>query len=397
MKIHEYQARELLRACQVPVSRGELVQKTADAASIFKALANPSCIAKVQVLTGGRGKAGGVKRVQTAEEAEKFVRRFLGADFSTYQSAGQKNMVRSVLIAEDIPIAKEFYLGVVLDRTVNTPVILFSKQGGIEIEEAAVKSPGSIEKIPFSPDDPPSAEKILSRIRRHFSDSDVPAQIAEIARLLARFFVDKDAAVCEINPLALTPQKKVLALDAKMVFDDNALFRRPEIRALKDPEEEDEREKKAGEFGLSYVSMDGNVGCLVNGAGLAMATMDMIQLAGGKPANFLDVGGGATVAQVREGFKIILQHAGVRSILVNIFGGIMKCDVIAQGVLEASREIRLSLPLVVRLEGTRVEEGRALLKNSDLKIISCQTIREAAAAAVQKAGDHQTSHVHPRR
>ena len=283
-----------------------------------------------------------------------------------------------------------------VDRTKRAPVILFSKQGGVEIEEVALKDPTAIDKIAFSPNHRPSLEGIFSKIRRHFSEVEISRQISDIAFNLARLFVEKDAAICEINPLALTRQRRVLAVDAKIVFDDNALFRHPDLQSLKDPDEEDAREKRAKEFGLSYVSMGGTIGCLVNGAGLAMATMDMIKLAGGEPANFLDVGGGANVTQVREGFKIILQHSGIESILVNIFGGIMKCDVIAQGVIEASKEIQLRLPLIVRLEGTQVQEGRELLRNSGLKIISCQTIKQAAETAVQKAKEYKNTHVHSR-
>ena len=241
-----------------------------------------------------------------------------------------------------------------------------------------------------------AAAEILPRVRAGFTGDKLPKQIAEIAAALCRLFVEKDVALCEINPLALIPGEEVVALDAKIVFDDNALFRHPELAVLKDPEEEDERERKAKQFGLSYVSMEGNVGCLVNGAGLAMATMDMIKLAGGEPANFLDVGGGATTDMVREGFKIILQDSRVMAILVNIFGGIMKCDVIAEGVIEASREIQLQVPLVVRLEGTNVEKGRELLRNSGLRIISCATIDEAARRAVEAATAYRSSHVHSR-
>ena len=283
----------------------------------------------------------------------------------------------------------------VVDRSNSSPVILFSQEGGVEIEEVASSRPEAIEKIYFSPDQVPPQETILSRIGRRFSNQEISSQIAAVASKLARLFVEKDAFICEINPLVLTDQGRVLALDAKIVFDDNALFRHEDVQALKDPEEEDERERKAKTFGLSYVSMNGNVGCLVNGAGLAMATMDMIKLAGGEPANFLDVGGGATTEQVREGFKIILQDSRVSAILVNIFGGIMKCDVIADGVIQALREVKLRAPLVVRLEGTRVEEGRRLLKESGLPIISCSTIEEAARKAVQEAERaSKAPHVH---
>jgi succinyl-CoA synthetase beta subunit len=268
--------------------------------------------------------------------------------------------------------------------------------GGVDIEELAATKPEAIKKIHFLPSQLPAAESILPVIQKEYSNPAIPKQIADIAAKLAKLFVEKDCSIAEINPLALTPGDKVMALDAKIVFDDNAIFRHEDFKAIKDPDEEDDREKKAKELNLSYVSMKGNVGCLVNGAGLAMATMDMIKLAGGEPANFLDVGGGANADQVREAFKIILQDERVETILVNIFGGIMKCDVIADGIIQASKEINLHVPLVVRLEGTRVEEGRALLKNSGLKIISCNNIKDAAQTAVEQAAKHRQSHVHSR-
>ena len=394
MKIHEYQARQLLQKYDVPFSRGEAIWKAQDTAAAFRRFANPGCVVKVQVLAGGRGKAGGVKKVATAEEASEFASAFIGKPFSTYQSAGEFQVVKSVLITEDIPIAAEYYLGVAIDRAQRKAVILFSKEGGVEIEEVAQKNPQAIGRIPFSPEALPRREAVFQVIRKDFPESKIADSIAEIAEKIARFFVEKDATVCEINPLVLSSVGRVIALDAKIVFDDNALFRHPEIAALKDPDEEDPREGRAKAIGLSYVSMAGDVGCLVNGAGLAMATMDMIKRAGGEPANFLDVGGSATAEQVREGFKIILQDERVKSILVNIFGGIMKCDVIAEGVIQALREIKRPVPLVVRLEGTRVEEGRGLLKKSELSIISCRTIEEAAQTAVREARAYSKPNVH---
>ena len=394
MKIHEYQARELLRIFGIPTSKGESVVDPRTAAEAFRRLGNPYCMAKVQVLMGGRGKAGGVCQVKTAEEAQGFCEKFLGKPFSTSQSVGESKIVKSVLIAEELTIRSEFYLGIVVDRSQNLPVILFSREGGVEIEEVAAQNPEAIQKIYFSPSHLPGSTSLFTEIQKTIQDKNVTGQISDIAEKLAKLFVEKDAAICEINPLVLTSDNRVVALDAKIVFDDNALFRHDELKTLKDPDEDDKREQRAREFGLSYVSMDGNIGCLVNGAGLAMATMDMIKLAGGEPANFLDVGGGATVDQVREGFKIILEDRRVEAILVNIFGGIMKCDVIAQGVIEASRETSLKVPLIARLEGTRVEEGRALLKQSTLKIYSTQTIEEAAEMAVQKALQYRKNHVH---
>ncbi len=394
MKIHEYQARDLLKAYQIPVSKGDVLFSTQDAEKLFSQYAKPTCIAKVQVLMGGRGKAGGVKRIGSSQELQAFCGQFLGKPFSTYQSGGEAKTVRSILISEDRKIVEEYYLGVVIDRAHSQPVILFSKEGGVDIEEVAMLRPQAITRIHFSPNHLPTQESIKQKIRVWFTEEVIADQVSSIAEKLARLFVEKDLSVGEINPLALCEGQTVLALDAKIVFDENALFRHPDLVAMKDPDEEDVREKKAKEVGLNYVSMGGNIGCLVNGAGLAMATMDMIKMAGGEPSNFLDVGGGATADQVREGFKIILQDSRVEAILVNIFGGIMKCDVIAEGVIQASREINLKVPLVVRLEGTRVQEGRQLLKNSGLQIISCTTIKEAAQVSVQKAAEYRAQYVH---
>ncbi len=396
MKIHEYQARDLLKDYGIPICRGQVLFRSSEALSAFKEFANPSCVVKVQVLMGGRGKAGGVIHVHTPQEAVVFCDKFLGKPFSTYQSAGESKTVRSVLISEDRLIQEEYYLGIAVDRAHGLPVLLFSREGGVEIEEVAMSKPEAIAKITFSPSKLPTREEIFPQIKKYFSEDNLPMQITDIAVKLAKFFVDKDVSLCEINPLALSNGQTVIALDAKIVFDDNALYRHADVAAMKDPEEEDPRERQAKEVGLNYVSMGGNVGCLVNGAGLAMATMDMIKMAGGEPSNFLDVGGGATADQVREGFKIILQDSRVEAILVNIFGGIMKCDVIAEGVIQASREINLKVPLIVRLEGTRVEEGRELLKNSGLQILSCRTIKEAAQISVQKAAEYRAQHVHSR-
>ncbi len=395
MKIQESNGKKLFEQYGIPTSRGEGFTDASQAAETFRRYANPTCIAKVEVLMGGRGKAGGVKRIQNADEAKAFAEKFLGQPFSTYQSAGESKIVRSILFTEDIPIDKEYYLGAVVDRSTRKPVLLVSKEGGVDIEEVARTNPNAIKKIHFMPEKLPTADETFAAIKGEFED-DVARQIAEMAVKLARLFVEKDAAICEINPLALSKeaQPRVLALDAKIVFDDNALFRHKELLEMKDPEEDDAREKKAKEFGLSYVSMNGNIGCLVNGAGLAMATMDMIKLAGGEPANFLDVGGGATADQVREAFKIILQDDRVEAILVNIFGGIMKCDVIAEGVIQASKEVQLAVPLVVRLEGTNVEEGRKLIQSSGLRIHSVVTINEAAAAAVKEAAEYRKSKSH---
>jgi succinyl-CoA synthetase beta subunit len=397
VKIHEYQARAVLEAFGIPVPPAGVLFDAAKAPALFKELASPGCVVKVQVLAGGRGKAGGIRPVKTAEEAVAVSRSFLGKPFATSQSAGAASIVKAVLIASEVRIREEYYLGIVMDRARREPALLFCREGGVDIEEVAAKRPDAIGKLHFSPDAPPSADEVFRLVRKNFKDDNIARQTADIGAKLARLFAEKDASICEINPLVLDEAGKVSALDAKIIFDDNALYRHEDLKALKDPEEEDERERRAKTSGLSYVSMSGNVGCLVNGAGLAMATMDMIKLAGGEPANFLDVGGGATSDQVREGFKIILQDERVKAILVNIFGGIMKCDVIADGVIRASSEMKLGVPLIVRLEGTRVNEGRELLKRSGLRIVSCGTIQEAADAAVREAKSFEAAHAGPRR
>ncbi len=314
MKIHEYQARQLLIDYGIPTSKGQVLFKSEEAPAAFARYANPSCVVKVQVLMGGRGKAGGVIHVHNPAEAVVFCDKFIGKPFSTYQSGGESKTVRSILISEDREIREEYYLGIVMDRAESLPVILFSREGGVEIEEVALSKPEAIVKVHFSPSKLPKAAEIFPAIRKKFDSDKIPSQVAAIAEKLAALFTAKDLSICEINPLALSTGDEVVALDAKIVFDDNALFRHADVAAMKDPEEEDERERKAKEVGLNYVSMGGNVGCLVNGAGLAMATMDMIKMAGGEPSNFLDVGGGATADQVREGFKIILKDPRVEAI-----------------------------------------------------------------------------------
>lgn len=396
MKIHEYQARELLGAYGIPISKGRAVFTVGETAAAFTSIGGATAIVKVQVQMGGRGKAGGVQRVKSVQEAEEFSRRFLGLPFSTAQSAGEFKTVHAILVTEDNPIREEYYLGITIDRSQRCPVILFSKKGGVDIEEVAETDPAAILKSHFTPEELPSKTSLEPFFKKEFAEGHAVSQIADITARLARLFVEKDLALCEINPLALIDSDRILAVDAKMVFDDNALFRHEDILKFKDPEEEDPREKKAKEFGLSYVSMSGNVGCLVNGAGLAMATMDMIKLAGGEPANFLDVGGSATSDTVREGFKIILLDERVQAIFVHIFGGIAKCDVIAEGVVQASKELKLHVPLVVRLEGTRVEEGRQILDHSGLKIISCSSIEEAARTVVHEAKKYAGDHVRTR-
>ncbi|OGW91012.1 MAG: succinate--CoA ligase subunit beta [Omnitrophica bacterium RIFCSPHIGHO2_02_FULL_63_14] len=397
MKVQEYQGRRLLSDAGIPVPRGEVIEDAREAGAAFRRIGAPRCVAKVQVLMGGRGKAGGIRAVDSPEEAQKVCASFLGKPFSTSQSQGEARIVRHVLLVEDVKMEREFYLGVAVDRSAGEPVILFSAEGGVDIEETALKRPDAVRRMHFQPGVIPPKESLFPLLGGAFADIKAATQAAETASCLAKLFVEKDLSLAEINPLALTASGRLTALDAKIVFDDNALFRRPDAKLMEGPDEYDQRETRARRFGLSYVSMTGNVGCLVNGAGLAMATMDVIQQAGGSPANFLDVGGGADVEQVKEGFKIILEDPRVEAILVNIFGGIMKCDVVADGVIRATRETGLKVPLVVRLEGTRVEEGRKALRESGLAIDTRDTIQEAAGTAVKRAAEYRKKHADPRR
>jgi succinyl-CoA synthetase beta subunit len=357
MNIHEYQAKELLKPFGVPVPRGGLANSAAEAAAIAREIGG-TVVVKAQIHAGGRGKAGGVKLVKSPEEAEKAARELLGKILVTHQTGPQGREVRRLLIEEGLPIARELYLGMVLDRAIGRITVIASTEGGVEIEEVARKSP----------------EKILKEV--------IDPAVA-LLQALARALVEKDCSLAEINPLVVTQDGRLIALDAKINVDNNALFRRPEIEALRDLSEEDPKEYEASRLGLSYISLDGNIGCMVNGAGLAMATMDIIKLAGGEPANFLDVGGGATKERVTEAFKILLSDKRVKGVLVNIFGGIMRCDVIAQGVVDAARDLSVTVPLVVRLQGTNVEQGRKILADSGLAITPADTIGDAAEKIVK--------------
>lgn len=384
MKIHEYQAKQVLAQYGVPVPRGELATNPYKAYDIFDRLGCPSVV-KAQIHAGGRGKGGGVNMARTPAEAEVIARKMLGMHLVTNQTGPEGRIVRRLLIEEALPIKKEFYLGIVVDRTRQRPVIMASTAGGIDIEKVAEETPHLIVKEFIDPGvglQPFSLRNLAFHLGLAGS---LLAQTAQIIKDLYHVFESLDASLVEINPLILTETGKLYALDAKVNFDDNALFRHKELLSLRDFNEEDPLEIEASRHKINYIRLDGTIGCMVNGAGLAMATMDIIQLAGGKPANFLDVGGGATVDQITSAFKIILGDCNVKAILINIFGGIMRCDVVASGVVEAAKSVGIKVPIVVRLEGTNVEKGREILQNSGLKFTVAEGMKDAAEKVVALA------------
>jgi len=385
MKIHEYQGKEILRQFGVPTPRGMACFSVDESVDAAKQLGGSVWVVKAQIHAGGRGKGGGVKVARTADEVRSAAQQILGMHLVTHQTGKDGQVVRRLLIEEGAQIAREFYLGMVIDRSTQRVALLASSEGGMEIEQVAARSPEKIHTVRIDPVAGLSAAD-ASQAARDIGIPDVAIAGAVTAlQGLYRAFVDKDAMLAEINPLVLTADGRVLALDAKFNFDSNALYRHPEIVALRDLDEEDPAEIEASKFDLSYISLDGDIGCLVNGAGLAMATMDIIKLYGGSPANFLDVGGGADKEKVTEAFKLMLKNPNLKAILVNIFGGIMKCDVIAEGVVAAAREVHLGVPLVVRLEGTNVELGKKILADSGLPIISGNDMADAAQKVVAAA------------
>jgi len=385
MNVHEFQAKSILSKYGVSVPAGREVSTAEDAAAAAKELGGRGVV-KAQIHAGGRGKAGGVKVCATPEEARAFAAGLLGRHLVTVQTGPAGREVKRLLVEQASNIARELYLGMVIDRGSGRPVMMASSEGGVEIEEVASRSP---EKILRQTIDPAVGLQPFQARALSFGlglDKGLINKAVAFMTALARAFVETDASLVEINPLVITREGELLALDAKMGFDDNALFRHPEIRALRDLNEEDPKETRAAENDLSYIALDGNIGCMVNGAGLAMATMDIIKHFGGQPANFLDVGGGATAEKVAEAFKILLSDQSVRAVLINIFGGIMRCDVLASGVVEAARQVQLRTPLVVRLEGTNVDLGRKILDESGLQIISATDMADAARKAVAAAG-----------
>jgi len=393
MKIHEYQAKELLAAAGAPVPRGIVVSTPAEAQQAFHQMGGP-VVLKAQIHAGGRGKGrfkdsgqdwGGVKFVRAREEAGQVAEVMFQSPLVTKQTGEQGQRVSKLLVQEAADIAREVYLGMVVDRGIGLPVLMGCAEGGVEIEEVAARSPEKILKVPVDPDaglHPFQARRLAYELG--FSGQQA-AGAEKLMMALCRVFLDKDCSLAEINPLVVTAQGEVTALDAKMTFDDNALFRHPDIEKYRDLTEENPAELRAGKAGLSYISLNGNIGCLVNGAGLAMSTMDIIKYHGGEPANFLDVGGGANKDQVTEAFRILLADPRVQAVLVNIFGGIMKCDIIAEAILAAFKEVGFHVPLVVRLEGTNVEQGRKMLSESGLNIATAGGLTEAAKKVVAAA------------
>ena len=385
MKIHEYQAKEVLARFGVPVPRGKVATSVDEAVAHAESLGGEQWVVKAQIHAGGRGKGGGVKLANSIQEVRERAEKILGMQLITPQNAPDGTRVRKVLITEAKDIAKEYYAGIVLDRERSLPVLMVSAEGGVEIEEVAAATPEKIFKAWFDPAtglEPYQGRLLASQLG--FTGKHI-AQMASLLVRLAKASIETDATIAEINPLVLTEDGEILALDAKFAFDDNALFRHGDIFEYRDVDEEDPQERRAAEHDLSYIKLDGSIGCMVNGAGLAMATLDIINHFGGEPANFLDVGGGATKERVTEAFKIILEDSSVRAILVNIFGGIMKCDIIASGVIAAAKAVSLKVPLVVRLEGTNVEEGRRLLAESGIDLIAAEDLAQAARTVVEQA------------
>lgn len=382
MNIHEHQAKELLSARGLPILQGGVAYSVDEAIAAAQALPGPVYVVKAQIHAGGRGKGGGVKVVKSVEDVRKTAQEILGMQLVTHQTGPQGQKVRRLYIEEGCDIARELYLGMLIDRATSCVTVMASTEGGMEIEEVAAKEPEKILKVTI---DPATGMQAFHARQLAFGLGLEGKQVNRAVDLMLRLykaFVDLDASIVEINPLVVTGDGDVLPLDAKINFDDNALFRQKEVEALRDIEEEDPAEKRAKDNDLSYVKLEGNIGCMVNGAGLAMATMDIIKLCGGEPANFLDVGGGATKERVAEAFRIILSDANVEGILVNIFGGIMRCDIIAEGIIAATREMGLTIPLVVRLEGTNVEQGKKIMKESGLNIIAADNLADAAEKVV---------------
>jgi len=389
MNIHEYQAKEIFRKFGVPVPAGQVALNADEAGTIARKLLGAGAglvVVKAQIHAGGRGKAGGIKLAKSADEATRFARELIGKVLVTRQTGPEGKVVKKVLIEAGSKVKKEFYLALLVDRAISAPTMIASTEGGMDIEAVAAKTPGKILKEAIDPSTgmmPYQARKLAQRLGL---TGDLVAGAAKLMLGVYKTFVETDASLVEVNPLVVAEgadgKEIVLALDAKMNFDDNALFRHKDIAAMRDLDEEEPLETRANAASLNYIKLDGNIACMVNGAGLAMATMDIIKHSGGNPANFLDVGGGATAEQVTEAFKILLADKNVQAILINIFGGIMKCDVIATGIITAVKQVDLNVPLVVRLEGTNVEAGKKLLKQSGLPIITADGMADAALKVV---------------
>ncbi|WP_425385206.1 ADP-forming succinate--CoA ligase subunit beta [Wolbachia endosymbiont (group B) of Schoenobius gigantella] len=381
MNIHEYQAKEVLHKFNVPVPKGFVATSAEEVKTQVSQLKSDVFVVKAQIHAGGRGKAGGVKLAKSVEEAQQFVKDMIGMALVTHQTGPSGQQVRKVYVEEGSSIKKEYYLSLVIDPKLSRPIFIFSSEGGMDIEEVAKNSPAKIVKFDIDPATSFDSSKLSSSF--HLSPEQIE-KISNIAKKIYDAFIATDASQIEINPLVETNSGDFIALDAKINFDDNALYRHPEIMELRDYDEEVKEEIEASKYGLSYIKMDGSIGCMVNGAGLAMATMDIIKYYGAEPANFLDVGGGASKETVTEAFKIILSDSNVKGILVNIFGGIMRCDIIASGIVAAAKEMSIKVPLVVRLSGTNFEEGKKILEESGLNIIAADELDEAAQKIVKE-------------
>jgi succinyl-CoA synthetase beta subunit len=385
MKIHEYQAKELFRKYGIPVPQGRVAFSSDEAAEVAETLGGYPVVVKAQIHAGGRGKGGGVQLAQSGREVERLAGQIIGMNLVTHQTGPQGQTVKKVLVEQGLNIARELYLSIVPDRAIAKIVVMASEAGGMDIEEVAAKNPDKIIKAAVNP-----LQGIQAYHCRQIAFGlNLPAAaikpFAALLKNLYRLFVDYDGSLVEINPLVITAEEAVIALDAKINFDDNALFRHQDILEYRDLEEENPLDVEASKYNLNYINLDGNIGNMVNGAGLAMATMDLIKLAGAEPANFLDVGGGASAEMVENGFRIILSDPGVKGILINIFGGILRCDVLAEGVVQAARKTGINVPVVVRMEGTNIEEGRRILAESGLDLITAQDLKDAARKVAEIA------------
>ncbi len=383
MKVHEYQAKEVLKSYGVPVPKGRVAETPEEARKIAEEIGATTMVVKAQIHAGGRGKGGGIRVVKSPEEAERAAREILGMTLVTHQTGPAGRVVRRVLVEEGADIQEEIYLGIVIDRSRQCPVIMASREGGVEIEKVAAESP---EKIVKEWVEPYVGLRPFQINKLGYGLGFEPGQIGKLRAVVSglyRAFFEKDCLLAEVNPLVLTGSGDFVALDAKINFDDNGLYRHKEISALRDPNEESPLEVEASKFNLNYIKLDGNVGCMVNGAGLAMATMDIIKVFGAEPANFLDVGGGATTEMVKNGFKILISDPAVRVIFINIFGGILRCDTLAKGVTQAAQEVSVNVPIVVRLEGTNVEEGRKILRESGLNFTVAMGMQDGAQKVVE--------------
>ena len=384
MKIHEFQAKAILASYGVPVPKGEVAVTPLEARNAAERLGG-AVVIKAQIHAGGRGKAGGIVLASSPGEAETAAERLIGSRLVTHQTGPEGSVVKRVLVEQRTSIARELYAGTVLDRKTALPVIMASAAGGMDIEEVAAKHPEKIIKVAVDP----ATQLQAFHTRQLLFGLKLPSPLhsagTEILRGLYRAFQEKDCSLVEINPLVVTADQRLLALDAKVNFDDSALYRHPDIKELRDLDEESPLEVEASKFSLNYIKLDGTVGCMVNGAGLAMATMDIVKLAGGEPANFLDVGGGASAEQIEHAFRILTSDRSVRAVLINIFGGILRCDRLAEGVIHAVRSLRVTVPIVIRMEGTNVEQGRRMLQESGLNFITADGMREAAEQAVEAA------------